>query len=281
MALNDGMTLEASFPSQSDLSAHLQVEADLPTESKNLDQHKNMWLRTGFGLACLALLVAVSAWAVDPLASHSELLTKPSHDFLVHEQQAGNLFRPQPLWGNEGTCKGTCYGLDAQCGEDGAGERGCKCFHKQRLDQLFFWCGPAAEDKTNAALIANAKSSPALAFSPGLPAQRSTKQTLLSRPAVAYQPALSSSAIARFRDLVMQEKKKKVKKDVLELDGVVLEALRGATFRVQLDDTEQEILCSISGKIRKNYIKVLVGDSVTCELSPYDLTKGRITFRRK
>ena len=49
----------------------------------------------------------------------------------------------------------------------------------------------------------------------------------------------------------------------------------------QLDDIETPIVCRISGKIRKNRIKVLVGDRVTCEISPYDLTKGRITFRKR
>lgn len=63
--------------------------------------------------------------------------------------------------------------------------------------------------------------------------------------------------------------------------GTVTEALRGADFRVKLDDTDQEIVCRISGKIRKFRIKVLVGDRVTCEVSPYDLTKGRITFRTR
>jgi len=67
----------------------------------------------------------------------------------------------------------------------------------------------------------------------------------------------------------------------LELEGTVTEALRGADFRVKLDDTDQEIVCRISGKIRKFRIKVLVGDRVTCEVSPYDLTKGRITFRTR
>lgn len=70
-------------------------------------------------------------------------------------------------------------------------------------------------------------------------------------------------------------------KDVLELEGTVLEALPNAMFRVQLDETEQVIIAHVSGKIRKNFIKILVGDSVTCEISPYDLTKGRITFRRR
>ena len=76
-------------------------------------------------------------------------------------------------------------------------------------------------------------------------------------------------------------RKEKVAKDVLELDGTVLESLPNAMFRVQLMDSEQVILAHISGKIRKNYIKILVGDRVTCDISPYDLTKGRITFRHK
>uniref|UniRef100_A0A7S2IMN9 Translation initiation factor IF-1, chloroplastic n=1 Tax=Haptolina brevifila TaxID=156173 RepID=A0A7S2IMN9_9EUKA len=70
-------------------------------------------------------------------------------------------------------------------------------------------------------------------------------------------------------------------RDVLELEGTVTEAMRGADFRVQIDDINQEIVCRISGKIRKFRIKVLVGDRVTCEVSPYDLTKGRITFRKR
>ena len=126
----------------------------------------------------------------------------------------------------------------------------------------------------------------------------------------------------------------KPKKDMLEMEGEVLEALPNAMFRVQLDDTEQAraprthappcrrrtrsaprasaprpsspprtspraaapprrdaastpatpsqvILAHVSGKIRKNFIKILVGDQVTCEISPYDLTKGRITFRKR
>lgn len=67
---------------------------------------------------------------------------------------------------------------------------------------------------------------------------------------------------------------------VIELDGVVTESLPSAVFKVQLEN-DAIILGHISGKIRKNYIKILVGDKVRCELSPYDLTKGRITFRYK
>merc|ERR1711988_610733 len=81
--------------------------------------------------------------------------------------------------------------------------------------------------------------------------------------------------------LAAVQMKEKAQKDVLELDGIVLESLPNANFRVQLQDSDQVLLAHISGKIRKNYIKILVGDLVTCEISPYDLTKGRITFRHK
>ena len=91
-------------------------------------------------------------------------------------------------------------------------------------------------------------------------------------------PTVSAPAPVAHRASLLVAKEKK---DVLELDGIVTEALPGATFWVQLDDTEQMILAHVSGKIRKNNIKVIVGDAVTCEISPYDLTKGRITFRRR
>lgn len=71
------------------------------------------------------------------------------------------------------------------------------------------------------------------------------------------------------------------KDDVIEVEGVVTEKLPNAMFRVEIANTEQVVLAHISGKIRKNFIKVLVGDKVKVELSPYDLTKGRITFRAR
>lgn len=70
------------------------------------------------------------------------------------------------------------------------------------------------------------------------------------------------------------------KQDLIEMEGVVIESLPNAMFRVKLDN-EFLVLAHISGKIRKNYIKILLGDRVTVELTPYDLTKGRITFRRR
>lgn len=68
--------------------------------------------------------------------------------------------------------------------------------------------------------------------------------------------------------------------DLIEMEGRVVESLPNAMFRVELDN-QQVILTHISGKIRKNYIRILVGDRVQVEISPYDLSKGRITFRVK
>ncbi|MCK8061536.1 MULTISPECIES: translation initiation factor IF-1 [unclassified Fusibacter] len=70
------------------------------------------------------------------------------------------------------------------------------------------------------------------------------------------------------------------KKEAIEVKGVVIEALPNATFRVKLEN-DHEILAHISGKLRMNFIRILPGDKVTMELSPYDLTKGRITWRGK
>jgi translation initiation factor IF-1 len=69
-------------------------------------------------------------------------------------------------------------------------------------------------------------------------------------------------------------------KDVIEMEGTILEALPNAMFRVSLDN-ELEVIAHISGKIRKNFIRILPGDRVKLEFSPYDLTRGRITYRMK
>ena len=70
------------------------------------------------------------------------------------------------------------------------------------------------------------------------------------------------------------------KQSSIELDGVVIESLGNAMFRVQLENGHV-IIATISGKMRLNYIKILPGDKVQVEVSPYDLTRGRITFRHK
>lgn len=68
------------------------------------------------------------------------------------------------------------------------------------------------------------------------------------------------------------------KEEPIEIEGEVLESLPNAMFKVKLDNGH-EVMCHVSGKIRKNNIRILVADTVTVELSPYDLTKGRITYR--
>ncbi|CAO4839390.1 MAG: Translation initiation factor IF-1 [Holosporales bacterium] len=70
------------------------------------------------------------------------------------------------------------------------------------------------------------------------------------------------------------------KEDLIEFSGIVIELLPNTTFRVKLDN-DHVILAYNSGKMRKNRIRVLVGDRVTVEMTPYDLTKGRIVFRQK
>ena len=70
------------------------------------------------------------------------------------------------------------------------------------------------------------------------------------------------------------------KQDVIELEGTVLDTLPNAMFKVELENGH-EILAHVSGKIRLNYIRILPGDKVTVEMSPYDLTRGRITYRYK
>lgn len=70
------------------------------------------------------------------------------------------------------------------------------------------------------------------------------------------------------------------KEDVIEVEGVVTEVLPNAMFKVEIKNGHQ-ILAHISGKLRMNYIRILPKDRVTVELSPYDLTRGRITWRKK
>ncbi|MFW5984904.1 MAG: translation initiation factor IF-1 [Halanaerobiaceae bacterium] len=78
------------------------------------------------------------------------------------------------------------------------------------------------------------------------------------------------------------------KEEPIEVEGTVLESFPNATFKVEIDDVEMgdgegkhEVLAHVSGKMRMNYIRILPGDKVTVELSPYDLTRGRITYRHQ
>jgi translation initiation factor IF-1 len=69
------------------------------------------------------------------------------------------------------------------------------------------------------------------------------------------------------------------KKDTIEVDGKVLEVLKGGSFKVELPN-KHTVIAHVSGKIRMNYIRILPGDTVTLELSPLDLTRGRIIYRK-
>jgi translation initiation factor IF-1 len=70
------------------------------------------------------------------------------------------------------------------------------------------------------------------------------------------------------------------KKNLIQLDGIIDEALSNAMFRVRLEN-DHLIIATISGKMRMNYIRILPGDKVSVEMSPYDLTKGRIVYRHR
>jgi translation initiation factor IF-1 len=69
--------------------------------------------------------------------------------------------------------------------------------------------------------------------------------------------------------------------DMIELEGIVIQAKGRGLFLVRPNESEQNVLCTLSGKIRKNTIRIIDGDKVKIEVSPYDLTKGRIVFRIK
>ena len=70
------------------------------------------------------------------------------------------------------------------------------------------------------------------------------------------------------------------KEDFIEMDGTVIETLPNTTFKVELENGHK-VIAHISGKMRKHYIRILTGDKVTVQLTPYDLSKGRITFRER
>lgn len=92
-----------------------------------------------------------------------------------------------------------------------------------------------------------------------------------------FRPGITYSVVT---DLWNIRKKPMAKEGSIEVDGVVQEALPNAMFRVELENGH-EVLAHISGKMRKFYIRILPGDRVKVELSPYDLTRGRITYRMK
>jgi translation initiation factor IF-1 len=73
--------------------------------------------------------------------------------------------------------------------------------------------------------------------------------------------------------------RKQTRDDRVEIQGVVVEAFRGMTFEVKINNTETTVLAQLSGKLRQNNIRVLPGDKVTVEVSPFDMTRGRIIWR--
>jgi len=72
-----------------------------------------------------------------------------------------------------------------------------------------------------------------------------------------------------------------MKEDIIEAAGLIIDKQPNAFFKVQLNNTDHIVLATISGRMRRNRIRILIGDSVDVEMSPYDLTKGRITYRHK
>jgi translation initiation factor IF-1 len=72
-----------------------------------------------------------------------------------------------------------------------------------------------------------------------------------------------------------------MKEDIIEVAGLIIDKQPNAFFKVQVNNTEHIVLATISGRMRRNRIRILIGDSVDVEMSPYDLTKGRITYRHK
>ncbi len=72
-----------------------------------------------------------------------------------------------------------------------------------------------------------------------------------------------------------------MKEELVEVGGLVIDKSRGASFKVQVDKTEHIVMAQISGRMRRNRIRILIGDKVDVEMSPYDLTKGRIIYRHK
>ena len=91
-------------------------------------------------------------------------------------------------------------------------------------------------------------------------------------------PSQPDLMVIRFEDT--RQEQPMAKEEAIKVEGVVLETLPNAMFKVELENKHQ-VLAHISGKMRMHFIKILPGDTVTVELSPYDLSRGRITYRSK
>jgi translation initiation factor IF-1 len=86
--------------------------------------------------------------------------------------------------------------------------------------------------------------------------------------------------VAQYRFFQITDEGQMAKEDVIEMDGIVMETLPNTMFRVELENGHV-VTAHISGRMRKHYIRILTGDKVKVELTPYDLSKGRITYRTK
>lgn len=81
--------------------------------------------------------------------------------------------------------------------------------------------------------------------------------------------------------MMTDKRGKKMKEDLIEVAGLIIDKQPNAFFKVQVNNSEHIVLATISGRMRRNRIRILIGDRVDLEMSPYDLTKGRITYRHK
>lgn len=96
-----------------------------------------------------------------------------------------------------------------------------------------------------------------------------------------FDSAYLSPLKIRFREQLKGDKEKYMKEDLIEVAGVIVDKQPNAFFKVQVNGSDHIVLATISGRMRRNRIRILMGDRVDVEMSPYDLTKGRITYRHK
>jgi translation initiation factor IF-1 len=94
----------------------------------------------------------------------------------------------------------------------------------------------------------------------------------------AYAPSLVAFT---HHSLLVQRRNYLARDDLIPAEGTIIDKQPNAFFKVQLDNTQHVVLAAVSGKMRKNRIRILVGDRVSVEMSPYDLSRGRITYRYK
>jgi len=100
-------------------------------------------------------------------------------------------------------------------------------------------------------------------------------------PTLAWACTRDVSSAAYWSEWFVQRRVFVAKSEPIEVEATVTTALPNAMFKLRLDNSEHEILGIVSGKMRKHFIRILPGDRVKVQLSPYDLTKGRIVFRQK